>query len=135
MTSTETAQREVNEDKLDTAQEQLMRQMALKMLATVEEEERARRISEEAQENALKSAAYDKLISVQEDLVRTINLMQVCYYGNVVWPVGILFKLASYIAFCYYCKDATKDQILFTVLYMFTVAIIMRAGCPFHLVN
>ncbi len=77
MTSTEAAQREATEDKLDPAQEQLLRQVALKMLATVEEEERARRINEETQENALKSAAYDKLISVQEDLVRTINLLKV----------------------------------------------------------
>lgn len=82
MSAVKDNKREFPEEELDPAQDLLMRQVALKMLAAVEEEERARRITEEAQENALKSVAYDKLISVQEDLVRTINLMQVGNYGN-----------------------------------------------------
>ena len=64
-------------EEIDQAQEQLLRQMALKMVATLEEEERTRRISEEAQENPAKNATYDKLIMVQEDLLRTISLMKV----------------------------------------------------------
>ena len=64
-------------EEIDQAQEQLLRQMALKMVAAAEEEERARRISEEAQENPAKNATFDKLIMVQEDLLRTISLMKV----------------------------------------------------------
>ena len=78
MSTTVQALPDVSVDQLDHVQEQLMREMAIKVLAAAEEEERARRISEETQGSTQKNAVYDKLIVVQEDLVRTINLMKVC---------------------------------------------------------
>ena len=65
------------QDAKELMQEQLLRKMALKMVAAAEEDERARRISEEAHPDTQKNAAYDKLIVVQEDLVRTLNLLKV----------------------------------------------------------
>lgn len=63
------------QDAKELMQEQLLRGMALKMVAAAEEEERARRISEES--DPQKNVVYDKLIVVQEDLVRTLNLLKV----------------------------------------------------------
>ena len=58
--------------------QQLMRKMANKMMAEAIEEERQRRIKEsEGEEGAERQKAYEQLIVVQEDLVRTINLMRV----------------------------------------------------------
>lgn len=58
--------------------QQLMRKMANKMMAEAIEEERQRRIKEsETEEAAERQKAYNQLILVQEDLVRTINLMRV----------------------------------------------------------
>lgn len=59
--------------------QQLMRKMANKMMAEAVEEERQRRIKESlGEEGGDRQKAYNQLILVQEDLVRTINLMRVC---------------------------------------------------------
>lgn len=53
--------------------------MANKMMAEAIEEERQRRIKqeEEANEDAVRRKAFDQLITVQEDLIHTLNLMKV----------------------------------------------------------
>ena len=60
-------------------QEQLMRRMAAKVVDTAAEEERQRRVKEKlsVEEEELRSKAFDKLILVQEDLVRYVNQMKV----------------------------------------------------------
>ena len=60
-------------------QEQLMRRMAAKVVDNAAEEERQRRVKEKlsVEEKELRSKAYDKLIMVQEDLVRYVNQMKV----------------------------------------------------------
>ena len=60
-------------------QEQLMRRMAAKVVDNAAEEERQRRVKEKLsiEEKELRSKAYDKLILVQEDLVRYVNQMKV----------------------------------------------------------
>lgn len=60
--------------------QELMRSMANKMMAEAIEEERQRRIKEnEAEDGGERQKAYSQLIVVQEDLVRTINLMRVSF--------------------------------------------------------
>ena len=62
-------------------QRELLRNMASKMMAAAIEEERQRRIEELKQqgegEDAVRSNAYEQLMTVQEDLIRTLNLMKV----------------------------------------------------------
>ena len=60
-------------------QEQLMRKMAAKVVDNAAEEERQRRVKEKlsVEDQELRSKAYDKLILVQEDLVRYVNQMKV----------------------------------------------------------
>lgn len=60
-------------------EEQLMRKMAAKVVDNAAEEERQRRVKEKlsVEEQELRSKAYDKLILVQEDLVRYVNQMKV----------------------------------------------------------
>ena len=61
--------------------QELMRSMANKMMAEAIEEERQRRIKEnEVEDGGERQKAYSQLIVVQEDLVRTINLMRVSFY-------------------------------------------------------
>ena len=64
-------------------QEQLMRRMAAKVVDTAAEEERQRRVKEKlsVEEKELRSRAYDKLILVQEDLVRYVNQMKVSSFA------------------------------------------------------
>ena len=64
-------------------QEQLMRRMAAKVVDTAAEEERQRRVKEKlsVEEKELRSKAYDKLILVQEDLVRYVNQMKVSSFA------------------------------------------------------
>lgn len=66
----------------EVMQRELLRSMASKMMATALEDERQRRIKEmqdqgSENEDAVKKNAYENLIVVQEDLVRTFNLMKV----------------------------------------------------------
>lgn len=63
----------------DEMQEQLMRKMAAQVVDKAAEEERQRRVKEKlsVEEQELRSKAYDKLILVQEDLVRYVNQMKV----------------------------------------------------------
>ena len=60
-------------------QEQLMRRIAAKVVDNAADEERQRRVKEKLsiEEKELRSKAYDKLILVQEDLVRYVNQMKV----------------------------------------------------------
>ena len=67
-------------------QQQLLRSMASKMMAAAIEEERQRRIKEQEDlkkqglgesEDAVRKNAYEHLMTVQEDLIRTLNLMKV----------------------------------------------------------
>lgn len=63
-------------------QRELLRNMANKMMAAALEEERERRIKEmqdqgKADEDSVKKNAYEQLMVVQEDLIRTLNLMKV----------------------------------------------------------
>ena len=48
-----------------------------KMVADMEEEERKRRIAEEKQPNEARDNMFNRLIVVQEDLLRTMNLLKV----------------------------------------------------------
>ena len=63
------------------AQEQLTRRMAVAMVQRLEEEERARRITEEAEAAAhpdsLRQRTFENILVVQEDLVRCLNRMKV----------------------------------------------------------
>lgn len=65
-------------------QEQQIRKMAAKVVDNAAEEERQRRIKEKlsVEEQELRSKAYDKLIVVQEDLVRYVNQMKVSRVSN-----------------------------------------------------
>lgn len=71
------------QDAKEAMQQQLVRKMALKMLAVVEEQERARRVEEAAapsmEDDAVRQRALDQIITVQEDLVRALNRMKVSY--------------------------------------------------------
>ena len=60
-------------------QEQELRKMAAKVVDNAAEEERQRRVKEKlsVEEQELRTKAYDKLIVVQEDLVRYVNQMKV----------------------------------------------------------
>ena len=72
------------EDAKELMQEQLVRKVAVKMIAELEEEERKRRILEAKEPNtkdAVRQRALDQIITVQEDLVRALNQMKVCTKG------------------------------------------------------
>lgn len=62
-------------------QEQLARKMAVKILERLEEAERQRRITEQKDEaehpDELRQKTYDKMATVQEDLVRCLGRMKV----------------------------------------------------------
>lgn len=69
----------------EVMQRELLRSMARKMMAAAVEDERERRIKEMQsqgspdEEDVVKRNAYEQLMVVQEDLVRTLNLMKVSY--------------------------------------------------------
>ena len=68
------------QDAKEMMQQQLVRKMAVKMIAEAEEKERQRRIQEEKEphpEDAVRKRALDQIITVQEDLVRALNRMKV----------------------------------------------------------
>ena len=68
------------QDAKEAMQQQLVRKMALKMLAEAEEQERERRVQEAGRppaEDAVRQRALDQIITVQEDLVRALNRMKV----------------------------------------------------------
>ena len=48
-----------------------------KMVAELEEDERNRRMAEEKQPSEAREKMFNRLIVVQEDLLRTINLLKV----------------------------------------------------------
>lgn len=79
MSSTKTAppSNSAAQEKTELEPEQLLRSMAQKMVAAAEEEERERRIREEISDTHLKDDVYNQLTVVQEDLVRSINLLRV----------------------------------------------------------
>lgn len=58
-------------------QQQLLAQFAGKVVNELEEEERKRRIAEHGKPDAARQATYDRLIVVQEDLLRCLNLLKV----------------------------------------------------------
>lgn len=61
-------------------QQELLRTMASKLMAATLEEERQRRIKEsesQVEDDAVRKKAYGQLVVVQEDLIRTLNLMKV----------------------------------------------------------
>lgn len=66
-------------------QEQQLRKMAAKIVDNAAEEERQRRVKEKlsVEEQELRNKAYDKLILVQEDLVRYVNQMKVSSLVNI----------------------------------------------------
>ena len=67
----------------EMVQQQLLRKMATKMMSEAIEEERQRRIKESTgEEGGEREKVYNQLILVQEDLVRTINLMRVGWRSN-----------------------------------------------------
>ena len=71
-------------DAKELMQEQLVRKMAVKMIAELEEEERKRRIQEAKEPNTtdtVRQRTLDQIITVQEDLVRALNRMKVCMKG------------------------------------------------------
>lgn len=83
------------QDAKEAMQQQLVRKMALKMLAEAEEQERARRVQEASKplgDDAVRQRALDQIITVQEDLVRALNRMKVSGRGtapsDTVWGVG-----------------------------------------------
>lgn len=71
------------QDAKEAMQQQLVRKMALKMLAEAEERERERRIQEAGKapgDDVVRQRALDQIIAVQEDLVRALNRMKVGGY-------------------------------------------------------
>lgn len=77
-----TPEAQVTEEEM---QEQQLRKMAAKIVDNAAEEERQRRVKEKlsVEEQELRNKAYDKLILVQEDLVRYVNQMKVSSLVNV----------------------------------------------------
>lgn len=75
------------QDAKEAMQQQLVRKMAVKMLAEAEEQERERRVKEAsvAVDDAVRQRALDQIITVQEDLVRALNRMKV---RGIVWPLA-----------------------------------------------
>ena len=69
------------QDAKEAMQQQLVRKMALKMLAEAEERERERRIREAgepgAEADTVRQRALEQIVTVQEDLVRALNRMKV----------------------------------------------------------
>ena len=72
-------------------QRELLRSMASKMMAAAIEEERQRRIQEQEDlkkqsesEDAVRRNAYEQLMTVQEDLIRSLNLMKVSVNRGLV---------------------------------------------------
>ena len=66
------------QDAKEMVQQQLLRKMAAKGMEAAIEEERQRRIKEGTGEEAgERQKAYNQLILVQEDLLRTMNSMRV----------------------------------------------------------
>lgn len=65
------------QDAKEMVQQQLLRKMAAKVMETAIEEERQRRIKEGTAEGGEREKVYNQLILVQEDLLRTMNLMRV----------------------------------------------------------
>lgn len=64
----------------EMVQQQLLRKMAAKVMDAAIEEERERRIKEGAvqgEQGGEREKVYNQLILVQEDLLRTMNLMRV----------------------------------------------------------
>jgi hypothetical protein len=62
----------------EMVQQQLLRKMAAKVMEAAIEEERQRRIKEgTTAEGGEREKVYNQLIVVQEDLLRTMNLMRV----------------------------------------------------------
>lgn len=58
-------------------QQQLLAQFAGKMVAELEEDERRRRVEEHSKPDEVREAVYGRLIVVQEDLLRCLNLLKV----------------------------------------------------------
>ena len=65
------------QDAKEMVQQQLLRKMAAKVMEAAIEEERQRRIKEGTAEGGEREKVYNQLILVQEDLLRTMNLMRV----------------------------------------------------------
>ncbi len=70
------------QDAKEVMQREFLRTMANKMMATALEDERARKIKDLQSlgaegEDAVRKNAYNQLIMVQEDLIKTLNLMKV----------------------------------------------------------
>ena len=64
----------------EMVQQQLLRKMAAKVMDAAIEEERERRIKEgtgQGEDGGEREKVYNQLILVQEDLLRTMNLMRV----------------------------------------------------------
>ena len=80
--SSRTPEAQVAEEEM---QEQQLRKMAAKIVDNAAEEERQRRVKEKlsVEEQELRNKAYDKLILVQEDLVRYVNQMKVSSLINI----------------------------------------------------
>ena len=76
----------------ESMHQELMRSMANKMMKTAIEEERQRRIKamQEEDEDSVKKNAYEQLMVVQEDLVRTLNLMKVSGPLAKRWCRGVI---------------------------------------------
>ncbi len=83
MSESEVPLSESAQDAKEVMQQELLRNMAKKMMAAAIEDERQRRIKEldDLQktdlEDSIKKNAYEQLMVVQEDLVRSMNLMKV----------------------------------------------------------
>ena len=67
------------QDAKEDMQQQLIRRLAAKVVDNAAEDERQRRIKEKlsVEDQELRTKAYDKLIVVQEDLVRYVNQLKV----------------------------------------------------------
>ncbi|XP_065884764.1 golgin subfamily A member 6-like protein 22 [Dysidea avara] len=67
------------QDAKEDMQQQLLRRLAAKVVDNAAEDERQRRIKEKlsVEDQELRTKAYDKLIVVQEDLVRYVNQLKV----------------------------------------------------------
>lgn len=77
------------QDAKEMVQQQLLRKMAAKVMEAAIEEERQRRIKEGTaaaggEEGGEREKVYNQLVLVQEDLLRTMNLMRVCSLGELI---------------------------------------------------
>lgn len=105
------------EDEQLLAREQLARKMAVKILARLEEAERQRRIAEQKEEadhpDELRQKTYDKMASVQEDLVRCLARMKAREMAE-----GVRARVHSNLNCLHYCCLIEKNEMCLGLVFI-----------------